>query len=350
MPFINSIHKHFYYYFLVLLFLISISPALSHASTAVSPILIEEDITVGQSVTKKFKVTNNDSEAHTYYLQLKDIKDVGPGGVPIFAEYGEPSGFELSSWLKPSVSSFRVPAGKTFEFTLSINVPSINVSPGVHLGGVVISRTPPNQSEVGQGSVVGYEVVTLISLDLAGDKFSSAQLYEFNTDSFLYGHPRVNFNLVVGNLGNTLVRPSGIIIIKDMFGKERGRLDVNRNSAGIIPGGRREFKVDWTGETLTFGKHIATVALSYGSDSDGRQSLSGRTSFWILPMNIIGPALGGLLLVSLSLFVLARLYVRRQLRGVVRGHGQRSSRLAVMSLAATIFLIAFLLLLFYLFA
>ncbi len=342
--------NYLFVYFTTFLFLLSALPILSYASTTISPILIEEDIVPGQNLTKKIKVVNNDSESHIYYIDIKNIKDVGEGGVPIFAKSGEFSNFELSSWLRTSVSNFSVLPGQSYEFTLSVDVPTTNVDPGAHLGGVTISRNPPDKSQVSQGSSVGYELITIISLEVAGKKFSDAQLYNFSTDHFLYSRPEVKFNITVGNLGNTLVRPVGAIVIKDMFGKERGQIDVNKSEVAVIPGGRREFTADWSGDPFAFGKYTAFFVASYGRNSEGKQSICGLTCFWILPMNIIGPVLGGLLLISLVLFILVRLYVRRQLRGVVRGEHQRTSKVIIICTVTVLFLIFFLGTLFFLFA
>jgi hypothetical protein len=47
--------------------------------------------------------------------------------------------------------------------------------------------------------------------------------------------------------------------------------------------------------------------------------MSSTVTFWILPMNIIGPALGVLAVLLLTVFIFVRLYIRRSLAHVNQG-------------------------------
>ena len=149
-----------------------------------------------------------------------------------------------------------------------------------------------------------------------------------------------------------LSRPHGLIDITNMFGRKVESVPVNENSAGVFPKATKVFESTWAPKDIQFGHYDAVIALAV-EQQNGTITLSRVVQFWVLPMNIIAPALGGLLFFILLLYVLIRLYVRRQLAGIRMGRGRRESqglsKLAAITIALLVAIIIGLAILFFYF-
>ncbi len=306
-------------------FIFSPAPAFAQdkAGISLSPATIEDAVDPGEQFVKTLKLTNLSSEGQEYYIFTRDIEGVRDGGVPIFAnEDAEVTGFEMSSWITlPEDQPLIVGPGETVSFQIKIDVPE-NATPGSHFAGVFSSIEAPRLRTI--GAAVGYDVASVVSLRIRGDAIESATIREFSTDKTIYGSPDVNFQLRLENKGTVLLRPYGPLSITNMFGKRVELLTANESLAGVFPGTVRDFALSWTSEDLAFGKYTAEVGLVYGSEGSSR-SLVSETSFWVLPMNILGPALLGILVIFLTVYFGVRLYIRSAVR---RLSGQSVSRRA----------------------
>lgn len=314
-------------------FLTTVSDAFAQnsAGVGIKPATIEDLVNPGEVRDYSFTVSNLSRSDTTYYLFTRDIVGVREGGVPIFANEGaERTGFELAEWISLPVSEFQIPAGGSQEVSFTLTIPD-GASPGSHFGGIFISVEPPRLRESGAG--VGYEVANIISMRIAGDAVEKAELRSFSTDNYVYGKPEVEFTATVKNEGNVLVRPTGPLEVFNMFGSRVALLSVNDSEAGVFPGTEREFKIIWQDEGPGFGRYESVISLVYGIDGS-KSTISSTVSFWVLPMNIIGPALGVLAFLLLSVYLGVKLYVRRLVqqqtaglqRRIVRGgRGKRSA-------------------------
>lgn len=290
------------------------------AGIRVSPAIIEDRIEPGSALPGTIHVTNLESTTRTFYVLIRNIKSLGPDGQPIFAQENEPTGFELSDWIKVSKSEITLPSGGEGEVPYSIDVPA-NASPGGHFGGIFLSAEPPKQRTTGAG--VGYQVGTIINLRIGGNIVEDAQIREFSTDKLLYSGANVSFTVEVENQGNVLVRPRGPIDITDMFGKKVETIRINDDGGAILPNSRRQFSATWEGDGLSFGRYQAIVGLVYGED--GRKTISAATSFWVLPLRIILPVGGGVLLFILLMYAIMRWYLRRRIEDMYH-HSRQLSR------------------------
>jgi hypothetical protein len=304
--------------FLVTLFNFQVSFAQEYsAGVGINPAVIDppEQFKPGEVRQFSTKISNLSGIDQTYFLSKRDIIGVHDGGNPIFADQtSETTGYELSDWITLSAEEIFIPANETRDFTFLMSVPQ-EVSPGSHFGSLVISVEPPKLSSSGAG--IGYEVANIISIRIEGEVTEKARIRQFATDKFIYGTTKVEFNARIENEGNTLVKPSGPLEIVNMFGKRVAQINFNENQSGVFPkttrsDGLRDFTVTWEDETPGFGRYEALVSLVYGEEGK-KQTISSTVTFWILPMNIVLPALGTLAILLLIIFVTVKLYVRRSL-------------------------------------
>jgi len=277
----------------------------------ISPAIIEETLDAGQVETYTIRLENLNSTEQTYFLFTQNISGVREGGVPIFANRNqEITGFELADWIVLPTNQITVPANSESSFNITLNVPD-NASPGSHFGGVFVSVEPPDIEN--SGAAVGYQVANIISIRVSGEAIENANIRQFSTSKFFYGSQNVDFSVRIENNGNVLVRPTGPIEIKNMLGNNVANFIFNPEEAAVFPNAEREYSnINWTGDTVGFGRYEAILTVAYGDD--GAQMFSSRTvTFWILPMNIIGPALISLAVLILVVVLLTRLYIKRSL-------------------------------------
>jgi hypothetical protein len=304
--------------FLVLLLAVLIAPVLpaeaqtQGAGIGIKPATIENGAIPGETQTHKMGITNLSGVRQIYYLFTRDIVGVEGEGVPIFAdENAEKTGYELTEWLTLSTQEITLDPGQEQEIEITIAVPE-NATPGSHFGGVFVSMDPPRLRST--GAAVGYEVANIISIRVAGDAIENASIRSFSTGNFIYGKSLIDFSARIENSGTVLVRPIGPLEITNMFGKKVAMLTMNEKKGGVFPLSERTFEVVWEDEGPGFGRYQAILSMVYGDQ--GRQStISSTATFWILPMNIILPALGVLAVIFLVIFITVKVYIKRAIGG-----------------------------------
>jgi len=337
-----------------LLFLTYVTTALAQdAGVAISPSVVEETLDPGVVKTYELEIKNLTSSEQEYFLTTRNIRDVGPGGVPVFADDWEETGFELANWIDLETGAVTLAAGEERAISFVLSVPN-NASPGSHFGGIFVSAKPPEIDT--SGATVGYQVANIVSIRVSGEVVETANIRQFSTSKFMYGTQDVDFNIRIENGGNVLVRPVGPLEIYNALGKRVGEVVFNESRAGVFPGDTREFDdINWLGDGVGFGRYEAILSPTYG-EQGAIKTMSSTVTFWILPLGIIGPALGVLAAVLLVTVIAVRLYIKRALaqatvgRRMVRRKQAGSSATLLVAVSVMIVLALFLLVMLVLFA
>lgn len=287
-----------------------------------------EQFEPGESREFSVKISNISGVDQTYYLTVRDIIGVRDAGVPIFAEESSPkTGFELSEWISLSQTEVFIPTGGQLDVPFTLTIPE-DVNPGAHFGSVVVSVEPPRLRTSGAG--IGYEVGNIISIRIKGDVLEAARIRQFSTSQYIYGSTNVEFNVKIENEGNTLVKPTGPLEVTNMFGKRVTLLNFNESQAGVFPktsrsDGLRDYNITWSDESPGFGRYEAKLSVVYGSEGK-MHTISSTATFWILPMNIIVPALIILGVILLIVIISIKVYIRRSLKVASAGMSRRLVR------------------------
>lgn len=313
--------------------LLFVTPVLaqSAAGIGISPAVVDPAKQFNPGDVEQFtvEISNLNTVDQTFYLSTRDIIGVREGGVPIFADgSSEVTGYEISDWLTLEVSEIFLRPGETTNVSFVMTVPD-EVSPGSHFGSIIVSAEPPKIRS--SGASIGYEVANIISIRIAGDAKESARIREFSTSKYIYGTTNVDFTARIENEGNTLIKPIGPLEVKNMFGKQVALLSFNESQAAIFPKtprnpeGTREFVLNWQDQSPGFGRYEALLSVVYG-EQGSINTISSTVTFWILPMNIVMPAVIGLLVLFLIIFVTVKLYVRRTMAVASSGATRRLVR------------------------
>ncbi len=280
-------------------------------ATTVSPIRIELNSDPGGTLNSSFKVTNDEVKENTYSIVIARFETKDETGDPVFVSGRE----QIPSWIEVS-NSVTVPGRGSRQVPFTITVPN-NVDPGGYFAGVFVSKLAPGtdgNAEIGLQSNVG----TLIFLRVNGDFKEGEIILEFATrdkQKFFSSLP-VSFYYRFQNSGEDRVKPLGDIIIKNLFGFTTKVVNANPSAGSVLPKSIRKFFITWQTsggsevevnsadvieqpkaqtyvETLkwqwqhfAFGRYSAHMTLTI--DNDASRSYSKKTSFWVIPWQLVG--------------------------------------------------------------
>lgn len=280
------------------------------AGVSITPALIEEVLNPGDVKEYPISITNLDSTEQTFYISKRDISDVKDGGSPVFERPGdEDTGMGIADWLTFSVSEITLGSNQSAEFKAILSVPQ-DATPCGRFGSVFVSVDAPEIES--SGAAVGYQVANILSIQVAGECNDSATIRQFSTDNYFNGAQNIDFSLRIENSGNVLVRPTGPLEVYNMLGKKVDTITFNESQNAVFPGKVREYNLNWTGEGVGFGRYEAIISAVYGNNG-AKKTMSSSVTFWILPLNIIGPALAFLAVILLISFISVKLYIKRTL-------------------------------------
>ena len=241
-----------------------------------------------------------------------------PDGETGNARFGDievaPDPTTLAGWITVPKTPITIAADSTAEIPIAIRVPS-DAPPGGHYAAVLVGTNPGTVGEGKSGVAIGSMLASLVLVRVPGEVDERGDIRDFFVVDDLLDHPEAQFVVRFENSGNVHVVPRGEISIRNMWGKERGKIVVNDDASfgNVLPGSTRKFEFVWMGEenAFEFGRYTALATLTYGEN--GAKTVYRSTAFWIVPWK---PVLATILLVVLSLWFFTfaiRRYIRRAL-------------------------------------
>lgn len=286
-------------------------------SVTVTPPLIQLTIGPGEKWTSALKVVNANSYDVAYVAEVVNFESEGEGGggklSPVLSG-DEASSHSLAAWIAVSKEPFVVPAGTSAEVPFTVNIPT-DASPGGHYAAILIGTQSGNGRGAGASLSISSFVSSLIFVRIQGDVVEAGRIREFRSVEPFYDTAKADFLLRFENTGNTHLRPQGDITLYNMWGKERGKLEISHktNLGNVLPKSVRRFEFSWEGEMNPFdiGRYSAIVTLSYGEDS--KHNVSASTFFWVIPIVPVSVGFGSVLFFILLMTWFIRRYIRRAL-------------------------------------
>lgn len=265
-----------------------------------------ESITLGISPTQ-LDLTANPGEKITNTLRLTNASDA-PVDIETIAENFVPSGeegavditedrttFALAEWITVSPDKATLQSKATQDFEVSISVPS-NAEPGSHFGTVVFRTIPPEDQSA--QALVSQEIAPVILVKIAGDVRESSEIESFKSDKQLWSNESsINLTARVKNTGSTHFKPTGQIVIKNMFGKKVATLELPKQN--VLPDSIRALTTTWQKPKYSIGRYTAELTVVSGENNEIR---TAKTSFYIIPYQTIMPILIILTVVGYILF------------------------------------------------
>jgi hypothetical protein len=307
---------------LMFIFGLMFSPFLAFAQDGITlsltPPFFQLTINPNESWSSSIKVVNVNEFPLTLYASIVNFEasgEVGKGKfTPLLSDDPEYRKASLAGWIDVTNASINISPGNSAEVPFTINAPA-DASPGGHYAAILIGTEPIDRPDSGPFISVSSLISSLVFVRVSGDVVEDGDIRELSTEKIFYSKPEVPISLRFENSGNVHLLPQGDITIFNMWGKERGKIEINQRTefGNVLPDSIRKFSYIWKGEDtpLEAGRYKASATLSFGKDS--RKNVTKSTYFWVVP---VGPALT--LVGSLTLFILIvmwfiRRYVRRAL-------------------------------------
>lgn len=259
----------------------------------ISPQLLDLTANPGEQLKATFRLTNASDQEITVKATPKNFTPRGEEGAVDLTE--DRTDFSLADWVNVTPETTKIAARATQDFEVLIDVPP-TVEPGSHYGSVVFATIPPEQE--GAGAVVSQEIAPVILVKVAGDVIETVEIEEFTSNKSFYSNENVvTLFSRLKNTGNVHFKPTGKIVIKNMFGRVVAELQLDQRN--VLPNSIRQIPTDWQLDGFTMGRYTAELTIVYGDQVTIRNA---STSFIIFPYQTIVPLIVLVLLISLILY------------------------------------------------
>ena len=264
----------------------------------VTPPLFQVTQVPGSDWRSQLRVVNSNNYDIVVSVESKDFRPDGETGNAVFnnGPKGDAQDTQrMSGWIETPAGVITIKRGSTAEVPFTIHVP-LDADPGGHYGALLVS-TKPKSIEGESGSGVSSGITSLIFMRVPGDVIEKGGIRDFYTENNIIETPDAHFILRFENQGNVHLVPQGQIVITNMWGKERGKVEINESSTfgNVLPNSTRKFEFSWkeTDPSLfEVGRYKAVATLVYGAE--GRNTVERTLYFWIVPWKPVGGLLGGL--------------------------------------------------------
>ena len=263
----------------------------------ISPTKIELNVDPGDKATREIKLTNRTGEPVTFQFSMEDFEgSTDPSQATVFMGRTD-SPWGASKWIEPEVSSIVLDQGETLTMAVKLRVPP-TAEPGGHYAVLFASRTI-DRVEDGAAIKVTERVGTLFLITVSGNVITDGTLDEPEMRMFSEYGP-VDIGLVFNNLGNVHVKPTGKVVIRNIFGQTVAEIPVEEWV--VLPDSSRRTVIEWGGK-YHFGRYTATAEIGY---SENRSLLLAQTSFWVIPWKIVLAVLAGLVAILIFIILIRR--------------------------------------------
>ncbi len=279
----------------------------------VGPGKVELPLNPGETRVVEMTVTNRMGEERLFNIEVEDAAGSRDASRPIVLLGDDTGPYTLKDYLSVPEWSFRLKAGERARIPVTISIPA-DSEPGGRYGSVLVTTTsvgndPELASDARSGSVIISRIGTLFFITTPGKVELEGQLEQFSTtpEKKVYNSGPINFAILFENAGSIHLNPYGAISITNMLGEEVGFVELDPWYA--LPQSLRYREVEW-GREFLFGRYTATLELNRGYNDIVDTS---TVTFWVLPVHIVGPLVGGLVLIVLMIrYMATRFEFRRK--------------------------------------
>ncbi len=287
----------------------------------VSPVRTDLVINPGASKTISVFVKNVTDATEELKVIRNDFDSRDENGTPALLLNGASNDKHgLKDYIK-TVDTISVAPGEQKEVKVTISMPK-DIPGGGYYGSV---RFAPTSSASGQNISLSGSVGSLVLVRVPGDVTEKMTLLSLDARQEDVPHTvftsSKNIKAVVRfqNEGNIQEQPFGKIIVKK-GDKQVGEYEINDSDqpANVLPDSIRRFSVDLKGLS-SFGKYTLEGNFGYGSKG---QLLTGKTTFYIIPVPYIIGALAVIALILFLIFGLPKI-MRNYNKRVLRKAGKR---------------------------
>lgn len=226
-------------------------------AVTVGPVKLEYVVDPGKTLKGNFFLQNEGSVTQNFYPSFERFMEDSSGQKNFTKEESD-----LATWFKVATPVVLRPGeGKQIPFT--IVVPK-NAPPGGHFAVIWWITTPPGPA--GKQVSIVTRAGILVYLTVTGDVKEEGSLLGFYPATRFFTSTPLNFSILFKNSGNTYLKPSGSVQIKNIFGGVAAEAPVNEFGSNVFPQVNKTFSVSLNPTGFFFGLYHAVLNLSYGSN------------------------------------------------------------------------------------
>lgn len=264
-------------------------------SIVISPPTIEHTLNPGERGEGVLKVTNNGNTDLTFSANIHDFIVEDKNGTPTILTTDKLSEkYSGASWIAVTPNTFTVSASSTKELNYYLQVPA-DAAPGGRYAAAIYEPVDIIQVE-GTGAGVNTQLGSLFYITVAGPVTESAEIADFNVPAFSE-YPPVTVNTEIKNNSDIHVKPTGNIVIKNMFGQEIDRQDFA--GGNIFPETSLLYANQFFSDSnFKIGRYTAELNAVYGQNNN--LPLTATVSFIIFPWKI---ALAVTLMIAIAVVI-----------------------------------------------
>ncbi len=308
----------------------------SRTGISITPPTFDLTANPGETRQEVIRVTSQSQDVISYDAKVEDFRVEGTEGFVSLQEDVENPG-AFSNWFKVTPSFFQLNPGESKLITYTINIPD-DAEPGGHFASLLFQpRSVETQSAT--GAQILQRVGSLILMDISGARNEKGSVGKFVPKTFngtwtelknegdkvvyvakdedlkkevnksYFNNGPVAFDLFLKNEGNVHYRPSGSVIITNIFGQKVD--EINIDPKNVFPGGERRVTVIWPKKNLWGVYYRANATALYGTRN---QTLTAQTGFWAFPLPIAIAVLATVLVL-----LLLRKRIWKALRIIMKG-------------------------------
>jgi len=284
----------------VLLTSFFLAPQVS-AITLIPPSM-ELGLTPGQTLNTVIKLYNETTDTIELFAEARNFSAKGETGQPTFDFNAEQIG--LSTWIELEADPIILEPGERYEVPIIIKPPQ-DADPGGHYVAVFFSTAPPESGQVRVASKIG----TLILASVEGEIAEAGNISEFSikSEKSVFNRLPVEFLARFQNTGNVHLKPTGSIVIINLFGNTSDTLDFNPGKGATLPKTTRKYEAKWEKgvvneeqgnfwsnfwqeygnekDNFAFGKYTAELIITAGTNEAVKDSTT--VSFWVIPWRML---------------------------------------------------------------
>jgi len=232
----------------------------------------------GESISETLRIKNESDVEGTFQILVENFRATGEdGNVDLYED--DDSTFSLAKWVTVEPKNLTISSKEEKSVKFTINVPK-DAEPGGHYGSVLVKMGGDQQ--VAGGAQVSSRIGSLVLLRVSGNVTEVANVESFTTTRSYYNNTPINFELRVKNSGNNHIRPSGKILITNIFGQKVDEIDLD--SRNVLPGAIRKMNTEWKPSGVLANRYTATLVATYGTQNN--KTLSASTSFVLFPKSL----------------------------------------------------------------
>ncbi|MFH1235463.1 MAG: hypothetical protein V1685_00805 [Parcubacteria group bacterium] len=274
------------------------SAIVAHSASALTltPSMQEVTLTPGEQTIVKVELTNETDKTIELTTEVVNFTSSGETGEPAFDFDAEAT--DLATWAVPERGPFTLAPDESQDILVTITTPD-DALPGGYYAAVLFNDTLGAESA---GDVmIESKLGSLILATVEGNYTSAGAITEFSSTTPQAGG-NTEFTVRFKNSGDVHLKPTGTLVIKNMFGTEVTNATVNAEKGAVLPGSVRSFDVTpWLTSTSLFGKYTATLTMSDGAVSD-----TAILSYWFFSTMWIGIIAGAIIVIILLIVLLAK--------------------------------------------